>query len=315
MFLLFILCFPVTIFAQTVFAPAGAKWYYSFPSDDTADLYVLLESEKDTTIQGYDCKKIKRTDYRLYAGPNSSPYYDTTAGESLYTYVSGDTVFYYHNIFEQFVPLYFFNVTVGDTLGFYIPPDTFCYYPSMDDSLFYASVDSVDTVHVSNVPLRRIQQVYGIVMGNPDFFVMGSYMERTGALHDFMINHNCNNTIPEVSYPVLRCYSDGDIYYNIGSRPCDDLWVSISGISSPWNDIEIYPNPAQSVVHIGNTLCPYDLDVKMYDAMGRLYKTAKCDRGSMCRINVNGMSNGIYWIAIENTTYGFSKKMKLLIEN
>jgi hypothetical protein len=311
--LFFIFWFPPTIFAQTVFAPAGAKWYYSFPSADTVDFYVLLESEKDTVMHGYDCQKIKRTNYRLYAGPNSSPYYDTTAGPSVYTYVLGDTVFYYHDIFERFVPLYFFNVAVGDTIGFYIPPDTFCYYPSMD-SLFYGSVDSVDTVHVTNVPLRRVQQVYGIAMGNPGFAVMGPYMERTGALEDYMLNHVCLNTIPEVSFPVLRCYSDDDIYYSTGSRPCDDLRVSIPGIPSPWSDnIEVYPNPAQSVVYIGNTSCPFDLDVNVYDAIGRLHQTEKCDKGSMCRINVDGVSSGVYWMAIENPAYRFSKKMKLLI--
>lgn len=164
----------------------------------------MLESEKDTTIQGYNCQKIKRTDYRLYAGPHSSPYYDTTAGPSVYTYVSGDTVFYYHEFFEQLVPLYFFNVTKGDTIAYRLPADCYGPTPGLDTLLFYELVDSTEIMHVDNVPLQRVWTKHDPGFDNALMGIMGPYMERAGALHDYMLNHLCSPFIPETEFPVLR---------------------------------------------------------------------------------------------------------------
>ncbi len=278
--------------AQTVFAPIGAKWYYSFPSPDTVDRYVLLESEKDTLIQGYIAKKIKWTDYRLYTGQNSSPYYDTTSGPSLYVYVSGDTVFYYHEFFEQFAPLYFFNVAAGDTIAYRLPTDCYGPTPGLDTLLFYELVDSTEIVYIDNVPLQRVWTKHAPELENTMMGIMGAYMERAGALDYYMLNHLCSPYIPETEFPFLRCYTDSSISYKADSRPCDDLRVSIQNFPTLRNAIEVYPNPARETLHI---LFPSgDATIKLTDISGRIVDIQVIKNDVRAVFDVQRHTSGLY---------------------
>jgi len=82
-------------FAQGDFAPIGAKWYYgSSYGEDAMYGYRVMESEKDTLINGQICRKLK-SEHIVKAYDDPIELTDTTMRFSYY-YSNADTVFYFN---------------------------------------------------------------------------------------------------------------------------------------------------------------------------------------------------------------------------
>lgn len=125
------------------FAPIGATWHYSYFNSNQNNFYGYIYQEvvKDTVISGQACRKLERMRIGVPRHDQSAPI-DSVTMSSIYLYSNPDTVFYYNDIFERFLPLYIFNVEAGDTMTFHVP----FILPSDeegDDTLFQVVVTNV----------------------------------------------------------------------------------------------------------------------------------------------------------------------------
>src|SRR5690554_3723734 len=140
--------------AQNDFAPIGAKWHFSYTSSLGSEVgYSISESIKDTVIIDRPCQMIARTIVKKPNGIANAPI-DTVHLAPFFSYAVPDTVFYYNEFYEQFLPWYIFNVQEKDTIT-YMVPDT-QYLASHPDSLFRLLVDSVTQHIINGVLLHQI---------------------------------------------------------------------------------------------------------------------------------------------------------------
>ncbi|MEJ7677493.1 MAG: T9SS type A sorting domain-containing protein [Segetibacter sp.] len=64
---------------------------------------------------------------------------------------------------------------------------------------------------------------------------------------------------------------------------------------------EIYPNPVQSNLNVKYTSTSKNNVIKVFDVNGRIVITQQATQGTM-QLNVSSLSNGIYFLRIENST-------------
>ncbi|RYE00015.1 MAG: T9SS type A sorting domain-containing protein [Sphingobacteriales bacterium] len=120
-----IICFIASSgFSQNTFAPQGATWVYHSSSVGNGNGY---EWRKIFTCINDSLDVADRYLAIQAINARQEVYYNNFAGQYQYAArsqdtsmihlkVSGDTVFYHNPVFEQYTPLYVFNLDAGDTL-------------------------------------------------------------------------------------------------------------------------------------------------------------------------------------------------------
>lgn len=146
---------------STAFAPDGAEWWHGnmglerrIGENELSEWFTVVSKYSESqVIDDQETKKIDMIKYfktsSLYGGP-----LDSITLDPLYVYSTEDTVFIYNTYFEEFTPLYVFNVEEGDTIclpviphPFYTPNFNNWYHPIAErDSFFCVEVDSVRMV-------------------------------------------------------------------------------------------------------------------------------------------------------------------------
>lgn len=291
--LLLILLALANVSNGQTFAPIGAKWHYSSSGNGTSPInaeYYLYESVSDTLVAGHACKKISVTYYK-YNGA-------ITPQTPVFTYQTGDTVFYYNNIYLKYFPLYIFNVSQGDTLTYHSP--TVPVNPA--DTLWRSVVDSVSNFIVGADTLQRVCTTEPI---SSAFSFWGGYIELLGS--PFLMLHQPHAIFMEWDGP-MRCYSDNNISYNFNSYSCD--YRLVTGLSEGLAEFEIsiFPNPANNILTIktdDNILTNY----KIYNALGQPLLSGQLV--STSTIQIDNFSAGLY--VIELTTNNYSKRQTFII--
>ena len=187
------------------FAPIGAGWYYSSSAGGSAPTnseYYYLVVEKDTTINDYNLRKIKRTYYR-YQG-------DSLEVSSYFIHQSGDTVSLYNQGKEKLYRLFVFNASPGDTLLLDIPYDN--YY--LEDTTYRVVIDKIITETYDGVELNKY------VLKQIDNFgwFCGFYLEKVGGYEWFLPLGK--GIVPEADGPI-RCYHDSEVAIKFSSKECD----------------------------------------------------------------------------------------------
>lgn len=290
--------FSCVVSAQTIFAPPGAKWYYSGGGNemygpDTTMRYILLEVEKDTVVGTQTWKKLSNTEFSSFFGPASPLRYDTTYRKPIFIHSSGDTVYYYNEVFQQLLPLYIFNVAPGDTLIYYAP-DTHCFMGQ--DSTFQVVVDSVTVFYADGEPLQQVwtslfEPYASFYMTLPD-----NYIERIGFLSSFLLSHICGVPIPEHYGPSLRCYSDDLItYQRFANWPCDTLVTTMNIADRPYESANLQPYPNPVVDRLYFTLpTGNDITIRLTDINGRLLEEQDIKNRRTTSFDVKNYAPGIY---------------------
>ncbi len=250
------------------FAPIGAEWYYGAKNYYNYPHYSVFHVEKDTLFAGINCRKITGA-YVPQSGV-------ARALDNIYVYSTRDTVFYYNKSFEQFTPLYIFNVEEGDTIAYNSP--YFEYLPHFDnrpntpqaDSVAKFTIEKIDFLNVDGKNLKRIwiEQVLG---NNPWNYGHGNYIERIGSPF-LIIPHLPNAYIPENFEISLRCYTDQEISYQF-TLPCDTLFQEQANIISRESSngkMLVYPNPSSGnfVIRMA-TVSNRFVSVTIVDIVGR----------------------------------------------
>lgn len=292
---LFLTLISFGIFAQTKWAPKGAKWYYTrpyFDAQQATDNYgdcVVFESLGDTLINGQQAIALNM---RFCSGKNIS---------TEIIKQSGDTIFYLNN--GVFYPLYNFSAKVGDTITVHsdrFKPVKAClfYYDSVNG--FRYKITAVDSVEISGKWLKR-QTVSSL---SRDWGFAGGYsqakyiIEKLGSLTYFFGRYS--TFIPEESITLLRCYSDSTTAYHNPkwNKTCDLVGIKKIRSSGAPASIRNYGNNILSI-----QLYKPEERAKMYfyDMNGRMlgHQILKRDKTF---ISVQYLKTGIYFLKIVTAT-------------
>lgn len=277
---------------QQAFAPLNAVWNYSYQTDQYVG-YTLQKVTGDTTIAGKDCRKVVSTTYRY--GLSTPTVLVDSVEASQYLNRSGDTVLYYNAHFSRFLPLYIFNVAVGDTLVYHVP---YLLSSAPNDTLFRIVVDSIRTVTVAGVPLKRIYNT-----GLDGWYFYGtrsrSYTQLLGT-DEGLVTHSTGTSIAIFVPSVIRCYRDNVINY-VGEPGA--VCEGANGIAYVQNSmavVDIYPIPARDVLYV-KMKDRSDLIQSVYltDLAGR---QIPCRRSLKSRqeeeLYLGSLASGIYFIHV-----------------
>ncbi len=275
-----LIIFQINLSFGQDFASIGAEWYYSSSAGGaapTSSEYYYLLVEKDTTINDYNLRKIKRT-YCSYQGDSIevSPYF---------IHQSGDTVSLYDQDNEKLYRLFIFNALQGDTLVLDIPYDN----NHLEDSTYRVVIDTVITETYDGEVLNKY-----VLEQLDDFgWFSGFYLEKVGGYEWFLPLGKV--IIPEADGPI-RCYHDNEIDINFTSKDCGSRIVnSINNMLA--DRFELYPNPSSDYIQIKSELRIDNIEV--IDNSGKIIL-----QSAKTLINIGSFNSGIYFLRIysENNT-------------
>ena len=267
------------------FAPIGAEWYYSSSAGGaapTASEYYYLLAEKDTTINDYNLRKIKRT-YCSYQG-------DSVEVSPYLIHESGDTVSLYDQESAKLYRLFIFNASQGDTLVLDIPYNNFY----TEDSTYRVVIDTIETETYDGTELSKY-----VLEQLDDFgWFSGFYLEKAGGYEWFLPLGKV--IIPEADGPI-RCYHDNETDINFTSKECDYRIVnSINNLLA--NQFELFPNPTSDNVQIQSDLRIDNIEV--IDISGHIVQqTEKTD------LNISSLKSGVYFVRIYFDNQTIMKKL------
>ena len=299
---LFSLCFlllMITISLQAqIWAPQGAKWYYTF-SNFWITGYISIENTKDTLIydntsgQNRNCQKLVKT---FYSYNHINGNLDTISLGSEYTWSNDDTVFIYRH--DQFYVLYDFSAQPGDS---WVIPETYNFLEYCD------SVGVVNVVAAGDTILNS--EVLRYIVVEPEdqshWVLSGIIIEKIGPLWYMLPEQNC--ILDYMEGGPLRCYQDSVFQYASGIAPYCDFIV---GIKEPDNNsFMIYPNPAKDFVHFEVRRSVFGVnELRLFDVYGRQV-TGKVITSEQTILDVSGLPVGVYFYRLELGEEVYSGKL------
>lgn len=280
--------------AQTKFAPPGASWTYYFYSDDNISYNVKYTSVKDTIYEGISCAKVTGIKTMKMGG--------VSILNPTYFYNSGDTVFYYHDSFKIFTPIYIFNVKAGDTITLLKPGRLLM--PGKPTT-FKMVVDHLETTVVDGVALRT---VYTDALP-AEITWLKKYTERFGGWQAADIL-SIIGVVTGNHTQGLRCYSDSEIEENFStdSFDCDYIPTNINERLIK-QGIKIYPNPASGndlYLELPDQTGPFEISICTVDSKIVSRYALSANRSS---INISNLLPGIYFIHFRSESEMYTQKL------
>jgi len=261
---------PLSLIAQTTFAPIGAKWSYevnyAFINDSTL---LQLESIGDTVLQGTTCRVLEI----------NMP----TFCIQKYRYVraSNDTVFFWEPMTSSFSTLFIADAVPGQQWTTAISDISF----QSTGSATVTVTDTFTTV-IDGLPLRSME--VDVAATSPFYYFGATITERLGGsgyLFPWL------GAICDGDYiSSFRCYEDADIsWLNANAPECDLVTgINTSIEQAVWSLLTnvIERNTSASL------LCTEPgLNWNLFDAQGRLVSSG---RASVGRTAINIAQPGGY---------------------
>lgn len=297
-----------------VWAPVGAKWYYSHNGGSFQELTVI-ESIGDTTINTKLCKILNT--YNIYEVMDSTGLYhwDTLFCPLQYSYQESGIVYLYDfskNIFDM---LYNFNAFSGDTIT--VKETTFMGYcpETMPGNLFEYVIDSITDTLISNIPLQKQfispTQNSDWIFSDPWQYTDFPIFEWIGSSKFLFGIYYLQ--VMEGSINCLRCYQDSSLSYRASfwpdTVPCGQLRpLQNSGINSFINKypIDIYPNPANNELHISIKNEAIINEINIYNQIGQKVLFVKPETNT---VDVSTLRSGIYFIELISNEFIIREKL------
>lgn len=289
-----LLIFSFSTNAQLNFAPIGAQW---FTKNGWSEVwnggYTYCMVEKDTIYNGIVCRKVMR----LALEQDEQNSVDTQTMTPLYVYTTPDTIFYYNTLFDEFVPLYIFNVSPGMTLSYHMP---FVMIAMPPDSMFQIHINSVGEEIIDGVTLRKIN---GTVVNWAGMDPGYTYIEQLGLLDKQLIPQE-EDMHASYNHARLRCYQDTMInYHRYLDMPCDTIpgYTGISELAQQHKNVSVYPNPVQEDwLQVQLHADPGKImQVQVYSITGACLTTRlNSDYAQRMRLNVGDLPPGIYQLKV-----------------
>jgi Secretion system C-terminal sorting domain len=111
----------------------------------------------------------------------------------------------------------------------------------------------------------------------------------------------------------------GISYYRLKIKEVNGLFsyspTRVIELKSNLPSISIYPNPAQSVFYITSTENINDLQLSIYDAIGkRIVINSELINPNQLRVSTSTLAKGLYFISVQNVSSEFVSKTKLIVE-
>jgi type IX secretion system substrate protein len=174
-----------------------------------------------------------------------------------------------------------FNMSVGDTIMFNAP---------MNDTLYVASIDSVQVG-------SDYHKAFRIASVNP-MMDPADIIEGVGYTSDFSYNYDYTF---ENSWS-LQCFSEE----NVRQYPMYPMWpyqclmtVGIGEQQGDLFDLVVYPNPLQdaAVISVG---CNENYRIEIINAQGEIVLTKDASGNSFAGVDVSELTSGIYFVKLTN---------------
>lgn len=297
-------------------APIGAVWMYKTkqmifdsPPYNSLEQYWFVRSEKDTTIQGQNCRKLTVERF-------SPPYITGTIETSRYGYMYNGVVYLY-NYYGEFQPVYNYNVNPGDTITLYSPLfSENCFSTYIVDSITEREAGewTNDLPHFqSNIAIQEYQlsrisgNCWSFNVNHPS---IGEYLTYSGSTYDEMCPST--ETIEEVK-PKFSCYYDGNVtIYNTNYNAIDSCISYYNAhslnIETPTEKgISIYPNLTSDKVNINTNNSTTKLHVDIYNTSGFIISHNSFENTTT--ISLKALKPSFYFIHVYNEDSLFREKV------
>lgn len=265
--LLLQLLLPFALSGQTIWAPLGARWTYltEFGQPPWTGGYgsYTITAAGDTMINGRTCSVLD-----LPSGLDCGFPGVWTVLTQVYTYSSGDSVFWYNPYSDSFDLLFAFDVHANDQWRIPFAIDLGDVW--LFDTLTY-TVSALDTVSISGTLARRI--TYGLTAQGTIFAVssQGQIVERLGDLA-YMFPWRYNGCSDGTFEGPLLCYSDPNFNWPVPEVPCD-IWLGSADHRRP--ELKIFPTVIErggSITVSMKDLLPSAFEIEILDPLGRLIR-------------------------------------------
>jgi hypothetical protein len=276
--LFFALFFSSLSFAQN-WAPAGAKWHYTYIGFSIA--YVEIANVGDTIIAGQSCQQLQKTFNGLQFGVTPVNYiFDTT-----YTYESNGVVYVLEQ--NQWKTLYNFNAVVGE------------HWPMAPMPEFGGCTENSQLkVLATGTKVINAQTLKYLVVDfcNPDLTSQGfqdTIIEKIGFTGSYMLPFDmCTMAFDGNEGGPFRCYSDDNFstYKPFYANDCEYL---VGMEENQMHKLAIYPNPSAGQLYIESEL-PLE-NIQLTDAIGRTIQSFDLQAG-VNQMRFSSLHPGTYFI-------------------
>lgn len=306
-FLMGINCSNAQVIDNAPWCPSGATWTY-IRGAVFGEIYVQLEYEKDTVIDGIVTKKLSTREIEYYSDPNDplnnysrSEY---PIGGAEFYYESNDSIYWYHNGGFQF--LYDFGASVGDEWRVEDGEPYGCPTPVGGDTFV---VDSTNTKVYDG---RQFDAIHGSMNGNN--WVLGDLIVKNiGSLNAPFPQPGTNCTVlhgSAGSLGGLNCYYD-DIrgFVSFGSRrDCQEMITPIHKI--PNNNLaenqanwKIYPNPTNRLLQVewtdySKAATVGEIQYTLYNISGQKLLQTIDEVNTI--LDISHLSSGVYFLTLSD---------------
>lgn len=277
----FLILLSAASFAQN-WAPAGAKWHYTYVGFSTA--YVEIANVGDTVIGGQACQQLQKTFNGLQFGVTPVNYiFDTT-----YTYENNGVVYVLEQ--NQWNILYDFNAVVGDHWP--MAP-----YPEFGGCTANSQlkVTATGTKVINSETLKYLV----VDFCNPDLSSQGyqdTIIEKIGFTGSYMFPYDiCTMAFDGNEGGPFRCYSDDNFstYKPFYDEVCDFI-VGMEELAAALQ-IDLAPNPSNGIFEI-TTEKQEPLDISVYNQAGVLVSKYHFENPSKSTsLNLTTQAKGIYF--------------------
>lgn len=302
-----------------VWIDEGAVWHYDYSNIGYGGFY-KYEYTGDTLIEGYNCQIISGRDYQFTSNQNGEIVLSGEYGlETRYTYVSGDTVFFWNKNEDKFFTLFDFGAEIGDTWTIANErPNNWVIDPDTDSDTSKIEVIETGTININSNNYRyiKIKPVYGSLYG-----FEGTYVERFGNIdstlnvfQDLFPNFYdySNSVMAEWNMYKLKCFQDNSfaLYNPTDQEDCEYYLTHLGVDVFEMDKVKCYPNPTTEFLIIEN---PYSESIiaDIYDINGRLIDNAEINSTSKIELDISNYENGIYFIKIK-TNISNGKTIKII---
>ena len=270
-------------FSEQPFLTPQSEWYYEILNDDGSTTYQYLNCVGDTTISSERPKIIVRTN-QIYDK------YRQTEVTREYVFEKDGVVYWWNKELEVFTVLYNFNAEVGDVWEIKVGTENIVMH-----------VDAVEQYEYEgrNYKMLRVSDLDNVFSGN----IVCGIGHLTSFFPEKLMHRGKGYRVEGI-----RCYwLAGKLVFRYGDKDCDAIYEvnhHSVGESVAETGLLIYPNPTDGLLHIvGLPQCGSptgQTEYRITNLMGQTLLTGILNGET---IDISALSNGIYLLKVDNTTF------------
>lgn len=284
--------YSIDVTIEPDFASQGFEWYYELQNPDGSTTYQHLYYLADTTIREKDIDIIVRTNTLYDKGTNTT---------HEYIYEEEGKVFWWNATIDDFTMLYDFTAMPGDEWEIKVGTESITMH-----------VDAVGETEYNGKIFKTLQ------VSDAGNLFSGTIVAKVGHLTSFFPERLMRKS-GESTVEGLRCLWNGtELVFKYGDKDCDEIYEQLHyGLKDVETEaFSLYPNPTEGVltVETQNLASPQNhaslqkqTTYRILNFMGQTLLEGRTEGGST-RIDVSGLSDGMYFINIEGATQKFVVK-------